>query len=102
MREREGEARKKEDERQQELVKLYSAERSCMREQLAKQLLKQIDDQRADKLQKNLQELDAARKAALLPKSRPANTCPHGKMYLCGYCNRSYQRQYLTRRPRKA
>ena len=101
MKEKEKEELMMMDKKHREMCKQYSDERNAQREKFAKELDRQIQERLHEQSQQRSAEKEAELKMLVRKGVAGPDVCPHGKKYACAYCQRSYPRACLSKRPMK-
>lgn len=84
------------------MADLYTTEKIEERKRLCDQLQGQITTKQNEK--KRLVEVERAQFMEMVGKNKatPKNVCPHGKMYTCAHCKKTYPRKYLSTTAKKS
>ena len=82
------------------MAELCSKEKIEERKKLCEALRDQIETNKNEK-QKLLNHDKEYMKMINDNKNKPESLCPHGKLYTCAHCQKTYPRKYLNKMPLK-
>jgi hypothetical protein len=80
---------------------LDTTERFNEQKQLSNTLEEQMRAKRNEQERKRVREREEELRLQSGPSIDP-NKCPHGKKYICSHCEKSYPRNYLSKRQLKS